>query len=68
MSKISYIPIAQNKCPFGERALDKGEECYYGNSIDKCHYFKRYYWCDEHTGTIECSHPPQLVRIESMSS
>lgn len=55
---MKYVPIADYKCPFGERALDKHEECYYGNGVDMCPYFKRYCWADEHSGCIECSHPP----------
>lgn len=55
---MNYIPIADYKCPFGERALEKNEECYYGNGLDPCPYFKRYCWCDEHDGCIECSHSP----------
>lgn len=57
--KKTYIPIEDYKCPYGERTLENDEEeCYYGNGVDKCPYFIRYCWCDEHDGCIECTHPP----------
>ena len=44
-------------CPFRERDLLHGEECYYGNGVRKCPYFVKYCWLGKHDSHIECTHP-----------
>lgn len=58
------------KCPFGERDLtNHNDECYFGNWFgngrNRCRWFVRYEWCNEHRGCIHCTHPPvDLQQLE----
>ena len=62
---ITYVPTQHKrgtkpeevKCPFGERDLQT-DECYSGGGHNRCPYFIRYEWCNEHNGCIACKHPP----------
>ena len=61
---ITYVPtrlskerLPEDKCPFGERDLNN-DVCYSGNGVNRCKYFIRYDWSEEHSGCIACSHPP----------
>ena len=49
------------QCPFGERDLAGGEECYYGGGVGRCRWFVTYDF-DRHYDHIACKHPP--IRTE----
>ena len=51
------IPPEEVLCPFGERDL-QNDVCYSGSGHNRCPYFIRYEWCNEHNGHIACKHPP----------
>ena len=68
---ITYVPGKHHpdvrpedvQCPFGERDL-QNDECY--NGVNKCPFFIRYEWCNEHNACIACNHPPvpKAVQLE----
>ena len=66
----TYIPMYDKRtgrrisplvCPFAERDLEN-DECYSGNGKNRCKWFIRYEWCNEHSGCIHCTHPPVDAR------
>ena len=70
----TYIPMYHHNgrggritpliCPFGVRDLEH-DECYSGNGQNRCKWFVRYEWCNEHNGCIHCTHPPvDLQQLE----
>ena len=70
---ITYVPLKfalrrmgkpeVEKCPFGERDLAK-DECYSGGGQNKCPFFIRYEWCNEHDGCVACNHPPKQKYVQ----
>lgn len=67
---ITYVPTIHHKshpkvmvCPFGERDL-QNDECYSGGGHNRCPYFIRYEWCNEHDGCVACTHPPKPKAVQ----
>ncbi len=67
---ITYVPTVHHKshpkvmvCPFGERDL-QNDECYSGNGRNRCPFFIRYDWSEEHSGCVACNHPPKPKYVQ----
>ena len=62
-TQFAGIPKEQVQCPFGVRDL-QNDECYSGNGQNRCPYFVRYEWCNEHNGHIACNHSPKQKYVQ----
>ena len=51
----------KRECPYGVRDLEK-DECYSGSGKNRCKYFVRYDWSDEHAGYVACTRNIRKLR------